>query len=122
MRKEVDINMDQIQRLAMLPAKEAKYMTYTLAQENYMQIQERKRGGTSAGPTKGLFRFSIDLSKVVNMGIEHCCHALYNIIKRRDHETSSNRRMIEKQLRVQILTDNLKEHGATEQQLADVCN
>ncbi|XP_020279904.1 DNA-directed RNA polymerase III subunit RPC3 [Pseudomyrmex gracilis] len=119
-RKEYDLGIDQIQRLAMLPAKEAKYLCYILAQENYMQIHERKRGGTSTGLTKGLFRFSIDLSKVVQMKIEHCCHALYNIIKRRDHETSSNRRMIEKQLRVQILSDNLKEHGATEQQLADI--
>lgn len=120
MRVEKNINLDQIQQLAMIPAKEAKCLTYTLAQENYLQMQEVKKIGTWTAPTKGPFHFYIDLTKVVQMEIEHCCQALYNIIKRRDHELTSNRRMIEKQLRVQILSTNMKEHGATEQQLADV--
>jgi len=105
----------------MIPTKEAKELTYTLSQENYIQAQEMKRSGTLySGPTKAPYRFSIDLTKIVEMEIEHCYQALYNIITRRDHESASNKRMIEKQLRVQILSANLKEHGATEQQLADV--
>lgn len=119
-RNEIDVNLEQIQNLAMIPAKEAKSLTYILAQENYIQTQEMKKSGTSAGPTKAPFRFSIDLTKIVEMEIEHCYQAMYNIIKRRDHESTSNKRMIEKQLRVQILSANLKEHGATDQQLADV--
>ncbi|KMQ97614.1 dna-directed rna polymerase iii subunit rpc3-like protein [Lasius niger] len=39
-RVEKNINLDQIQQLAMIPAKEAKSLTYTLAQENYLQMQE----------------------------------------------------------------------------------
>lgn len=104
----------------MIPAKEAKSLSYILAQENYIQNQEMKKSGTSSGPTKAPFRFCIDITKIVEMEIEHCYQALYNIIKRRDHESTSNKRMIEKQLRVQILSANLKEHGATDQQLADV--
>lgn len=119
-RIEKNINLDQIQQLAMIPAKEAKCLTYVLAQENFIQMQEIKKAGTLAAPTKGPFHFYIDLIKIVQMEIEHCCQALYNIIKRRDHELSNNKRMIEKQLRVQILSSNMKEHGATEQQLADV--
>lgn len=104
----------------MIPAKEAKLLTYTLSQEDYIQVQETKKSGVSTGPTKTFFLFYIDLDQVVRMQIEHCYHALYNIIQRRDHESISNKRMIDKQLRVQILSTNLKEHGATEQQLADV--
>ncbi|XP_018307693.1 DNA-directed RNA polymerase III subunit RPC3 [Mycetomoellerius zeteki] len=119
-RYEVDVSLEQIQKLAMIPAKEAKFLTYSLSQENYIQTQELKKSGTSSGPTKLPYRFCIDLTKIVEMEIEHCYHALYNIITRREHESNSNKRMIEKQLRVQILSANLKEHGATEQQLADI--
>lgn len=104
----------------MIPAKEAKFLTYILSRENYIQTQEMKKSGTSSGPAKPPYRFSNDLTKIVEMEIEHCYQALYNIMKRRDYESTSNKRMIEKQLRVQILSANLKEHGATEQQLADV--
>ena len=54
------------------------------------------------------------------MEIEHCYHALYNIMQRREYEVNSNKRMIDKQLRMQTLTSNLKEHGAPEEQLAEV--
>ncbi|XP_072759194.1 DNA-directed RNA polymerase III subunit RPC3 isoform X1 [Anoplolepis gracilipes] len=119
-RIEKNVNLDQIQQLAMIPAKEAKCLTYILVQENYIQMQEIKKVGTWTAPTKGLFYFYIDLTKIIQMEIEHCCQALYNIINKRDHELTNNRRMIEKQLRVQTLSTNLKEHGATEQQLADI--
>ncbi|XP_043256032.1 DNA-directed RNA polymerase III subunit RPC3 [Colletes gigas] len=114
------IEQEQIQQLAMIPAKEAKYLTYTLLQENYLQMQEIKKGGVSATPMKTFFLFHIDLNIVVRMEIEHCYHALYNTMQRREHEVTSNKRMIDKQLRMQTLTSNLKEHGATEEQLAEI--
>ncbi|XP_050576901.1 DNA-directed RNA polymerase III subunit RPC3 isoform X2 [Bombus affinis] len=114
------IEQEQIQQLAMIPAKEAKHLTYTLLQENYLQIQEIKKSGVSAGPIKTFFLFHIDLNLVVRMEVEHCYHALYNIMQRREYEASSNKRMIDKQLRMQTLTTNLKEHGASEEQLAEI--
>lgn len=119
-RSKKFVEQEQIQQLAMIPAKEAKHLTYTLLQENYLQMQELKKAGVSAAPTKTFFLFHIDLDQVVRMEIEHCYHALYNIMQRRDHEVTSNRRMIDKQLRMQTLTSNLKEHGATEEQLAEI--
>ncbi|XP_066603137.1 DNA-directed RNA polymerase III subunit RPC3 isoform X2 [Prorops nasuta] len=114
------VEQEQIQQLAMIPAKEAKHLTYTLLQENYLQMQEMKKAGVSAVPTKTFFLFHIDLNQVIRMEIEHCYHALYNIVQRREHESTSNRRMIDKQLRMQTLASNLKEHGATEEQLAEI--
>ena len=114
------IEQEKIQQIAMIPAKEAKHLTYTLMEENYIQIQELRKAGVATAPTKIFFLFHIDLNQVVRMTIEHCYHALYNIITRRDYETSSNKRMIDKQLRMQTLTSNLREHGATEEQLAEV--
>lgn len=122
MRSHKYIEQEKIQQIAMIPAKEAKHLTYTLLEENYLQIQELKKPGVSAAPTKVFFLFHIDLNQVARMTIEHCYHALYNIIQRREHEVTSNKRMIDKQLRMQTLTSNLKEHGATEEQLAEVCS
>ncbi|XP_043508508.1 DNA-directed RNA polymerase III subunit RPC3 isoform X1 [Frieseomelitta varia] len=116
------IEQEQIQQLAMIPAKEAKHLTYTLLQENYLQIQEIKKSGVSAAPIKTFFLFHIDLNLVVHMEVEHCYQALYNIMQRREYEISSNKRMIDKQLRMQTLTTNLKEHGATEEQLAEIAD
>lgn len=114
------IEQEQIQQLAMIPAKEAKYLTYTLLQENYLQMQEIKKAGVSAAPMKTFFLFHIDLNLVVRMEVEHCYHALYNTMHRREYEVTNNKRMIDKQLRMQTLTSNLKEHGATEEQLAEI--
>ncbi|CAD1477753.1 unnamed protein product [Heterotrigona itama] len=121
-REKKYIEQEQIQQLAMIPAKEAKHLTYTLLQENYLQIQELKKSGVSATPIKTFFLFHIDLNLVAYMEVEHCYHALYNIMQRREYEVSSNKRMIDKQLRMQTLTTNLKEHGATEEQLAEIAD
>ncbi|XP_076665582.1 RNA polymerase III subunit C [Andrena cerasifolii] len=114
------IEQERIQQLAMIPAKEAKHLTYTLLQENYLQMQEIKKGGVAAAPVKTFFLFHIDLNLVVRMEVEHCYHALYNTLQRREYEISSNKRMIDKQIRMQTLTSNLKEHGAPEEQLAEI--
>lgn len=118
-RKENDVTLEQIQQLAMIPAKEAKYFAYSLAQENFIQTQELKKGGSST-TVKGSFRFSIHLPAVTEMAIEHCCQTLYNVMQSRGHQAINNRRLIDKQLRVQTLSANMRKHGATEQQLTDV--
>lgn len=114
------IDQEEIQQLAMIPAKEAKLLMYTLLEENFLKIRETKKGTNSTAHAKTVFLYHIDIDEVVQKEIEHCYHALYNIMKRRDHESANNKRMVDKQLRIQTLSDDLKEHGATEQQLADV--
>ncbi|XP_015118884.1 DNA-directed RNA polymerase III subunit RPC3 [Diachasma alloeum] len=114
------IEVEQIQQLAMIPAKEAKHLTFILFQENYLQMQEVKKAGVSQAPLKAFFLFHIELNQVVRMEMEHCYHALYNTMQRREHETVDNRRMIEKQLRIQTLISNLKERGAPEEQLQEI--
>lgn len=54
------------------------------------------------------------------MVLEMCCKALYNAMTRREYERSENRRMIEKQQRIELITLNMKEQGATFEQLAEV--
>ncbi|XP_011298879.1 DNA-directed RNA polymerase III subunit RPC3 isoform X2 [Fopius arisanus] len=114
------IEVEQIQQLAMIPAKEAKHLTFILFQEHYLQMEEVKKAGVSQAPLKAFFLFHIDLNQVVRMEVEHCYQALYNTMQRREHETVGNTRMIDKQLRIQTLISNLKERGAPEEQLVEI--
>ena len=54
------------------------------------------------------------------MVLEMCYKALYNAMTRREHERNENRRMIEKQQRIESITLNMREQGATPEQLAEV--
>lgn len=120
-RSHTYIEQEKIQQIAMIPAKETKHLTYKLLEEHYLQIQELKKPGAAAGgQPKLFFLLHIDLSQVVKMTIEHCYHALYNIIQKRNHETSSNKRLIDRQLRIETMISNFKEQGADEQQITEV--
>ena len=105
----------------MISAKDTKQLTYTLLQENYIQLEEVKKPGVSAAPLKTFFLFHIDLDKVVRMEIEHCYQALYNTIQRREHETVTNKRLIDKDLRIQVITKKLQDMEGFEERLKDVC-
>ncbi|XP_032674570.1 DNA-directed RNA polymerase III subunit RPC3 isoform X2 [Odontomachus brunneus] len=119
-RHKISVELEQVLQYAMMPVKQVKQLTYILALENYIQIQELKKSGVSAGPLKTFYLYYINLNQVVQMHIEQCYHALHNMIQRREHESISNKRMIDKQLRVEIVSSNMKEQGATEEQLADI--
>ena len=58
--------------------------------------------------------------QVARMVLEMCYKALYNAMTRREHERNENRRMIEKQQRIESITLNMREQGATPEQLAEV--
>ncbi|KAK0080341.1 hypothetical protein PV325_014103 [Microctonus aethiopoides] len=118
MKKYID--QEEIQQLSLIPAREAKHLTYALLEENYLKTQELKKASVASGPSKVFFVFHIDLNQVVRMQVERCCQALYNIMQRREDETISNKRMMDKQLRIQTLMSNLQERGGSEEQLLEI--
>ncbi|XP_049835779.1 DNA-directed RNA polymerase III subunit RPC3-like isoform X1 [Schistocerca gregaria] len=114
------VEQEQIQQLVMIPAKEAKLYTYRLLQENFIQMQELRKTMSTNQPNKTFFLFHIDLNQVARMMLEVCYHATYNAMIRREHEKNENRRLIEKQQRIASITQNLREQGATPEQLAEI--
>lgn len=55
------IEQEDIQREAMIPAKEAKLFTYRLLEENFLQIQTiKKAGGGGLGPAKAFYLFRVN--------------------------------------------------------------
>ncbi|XP_017785236.1 PREDICTED: DNA-directed RNA polymerase III subunit RPC3 [Nicrophorus vespilloides] len=114
------IEPDQIQKMAMIPAKESKKLTYELLEENFLQVQELKKAPASSGPAKSFILFHIDLSQVVRMVLELCYKSLYNILTRRNHEKIVNKRLIDKKHRVDTIALSMKTQGASEEQLGDI--
>lgn len=65
MKDRKHIEQEKIQKIAMIPAREAKQLTYRLLHENFLQLQEiRKSMANNAGPNKMFFLFHIDLEEV----------------------------------------------------------
>jgi len=59
------VELDDIQQYAMIPAKEAKHLSYRLLEENFLQLQELRRSvAASAGPNKTFFLFHINFIEV----------------------------------------------------------
>ncbi|XP_014224628.1 DNA-directed RNA polymerase III subunit RPC3 [Trichogramma pretiosum] len=112
------IEMEKIQQKVMFPPKETKHITYKLTEENYLHYRDFKKSGTNAPKT--FYLFHIDLDEVVRMTIEHCYHAIYSAIYRRNDDLSKNKRLIDKEWKITTLVKNFRELGATPEQIANV--
>ncbi|KAJ3659248.1 hypothetical protein Zmor_010949 [Zophobas morio] len=113
------IESDQIQQLAMIPAKEAKRLSYQLLEENFLQVQELKKS-SSTGPNKSFTLFHIDINQVIRMTLELCYKTLYNIMTRKNHERLVHKRIIDKKQRVETIIMGMRVQGAGDEQLADI--
>lgn len=117
------IEQENIQKEAMIPAKEAKLLTYKLLEENFLQLHPvRKTGGGGSGPAKAFYLFHIKLSTVVVMLLDNCYKAMYNSLVRTGNLTETNKRLIDKSQYYETVIDDLKEKGGpeAEQQIADL--
>lgn len=112
---------EQIQQMAMIPAKEAKRLSYQLLEENFFELQELKKTISNNGPTKSFILFYIQLDRVVRMALETCYKTLSNVMTRRNYDRFKNKRIIDKKERVDTIALGMRVQGADEEQLADVC-
>nr|CAD7199032.1 unnamed protein product [Timema douglasi] len=56
---------EQIQQVAMIPAKECKLLTYKLLEESFLQMQELRKSLAANVPNKTFFLFHIELDQSV---------------------------------------------------------
>lgn len=104
----------------MIPAKEAKRLTYQLLEENFFEVQDLKKTGSNSGPSKSFTLFYINLEQIVKMVLELCYKTLFNVMTRRNNDRLVNKRIIDKKERVDTIALGMRLQGADEAQLADV--
>lgn len=114
------IEQDEIQREAMMPAKEARLFTYNLMENNFIQIQSIKKSGGNSGPAKPFFLFHVNQQRIARDLIETCYKALLNSKIRVIQDKEANKRLMEKSLRLQFFIESLKERGESAENIQEI--
>lgn len=101
----------QIGELAMIPSKDAKELLYKLFAERFISLQEIPRASDYA-PSRTFYLFSVDVKQLSRMLIEKSYQALGNLMSRRQTEVQEQRRLVEKEERLEATINSLKaQHG-----------
>ncbi|KAM8707293.1 hypothetical protein ACLKA7_011395 [Drosophila subpalustris] len=115
------IEQEDLQKEAMIPAKEAKSLAYNLFQEQFIHVKcIKKPGGGGSGPAKAFYLFQIKEKDTVRMLLDICFKALYNTIRRSNFEKSEHKGLIEKSQRLDSIVEAMKERGEAEDYIAEI--
>ncbi|VDK49170.1 unnamed protein product [Anisakis simplex] len=98
---------EQIEKLAMLSAKESKHLCYALLDENFISVRHIAKTNDFA-PARTFCLYHVDLSDVAQLWYERTCKILRNVIVRRRHETKQNKMLIERQLKMESIIANIE--------------
>ncbi|XP_014089846.3 DNA-directed RNA polymerase III subunit RPC3 [Bactrocera oleae] len=115
------IEQEELQKEAMIPAREAKLLSYYLFQDQFIQIKTiRKAGGGGTGPAKAFFLFHFKSRQSVRMVLNMCYKALYNTIERSNFEKSEHKRLIEKSQKLDSIVATMKERGESAEYIDEI--
>ena len=115
------VEESQLQGLVMIPAKEIKLLTYQLMESNFVQLEELRKsmGGSANAPSKCFYLFTVDMNQVARMIVDMCYKAIGNAFVRRNHESASNQRLLDKQEKIESICDSLKARQEEESENAE---
>ncbi|XP_029592281.1 DNA-directed RNA polymerase III subunit RPC3 isoform X3 [Salmo trutta] len=113
------LEQKQVEDFAMIPAKEAKDMLYTLLSENLVQLQEIPKTPDHA-PSRTFYLYTVNQLPTARLLLQHCYKTVANLIERRLFETKENKRLLEKSQRIEAILASLQASGAEPEQLTEV--
>ncbi|KAL6489578.1 hypothetical protein MHYP_G00033190 [Metynnis hypsauchen] len=113
------LEQKQVEDFAMIPAKEAKDMLYTLLSENLVQLQEIPKTPDYA-PSRTFYLYTVNQLPTARLLLQNCYKAVGNLIERRLFETKENKRHLEKSQRIEAILASLQASGADAAQLTEV--
>lgn len=113
------LEQKQVEDFAMIPAKEAKDMLYTLLSENLVQLQEVPKTPDYA-PSRTFYLYTVNQLPTARMLLQNCYKTVGNLIERRLFETKENKRLLEKSQRIEAILASLQASGAEPEQLTEV--
>ncbi|KAF5904485.1 DNA-directed RNA polymerase III subunit RPC3, partial [Clarias magur] len=113
------LEQKQVEDFAMIPAKEAKDMLYTLLSENLVQLQEIPKTPDHA-PSRTFYLYTVNQLPTARLLLQNCYKTVGNLIERRLCETKENKRHLEKSQRIEAILASLQATGAEAAQLAEV--
>ncbi|KAG9345417.1 hypothetical protein JZ751_009964 [Albula glossodonta] len=84
------LEQKQVEDFAMIPAKEAKDMLYTLLSENLVQLQEIPKTPDHA-PSRTFYLYTANPLPTARLLLQHCYKTVANLIERRLYETKESK-------------------------------
>ncbi|XP_064862570.1 DNA-directed RNA polymerase III subunit RPC3-like [Oncorhynchus nerka] len=114
--KSGNLEQKQVEDFAMIPAKEAKDMLYTLLSENLVQLQEIPKTPDHA-PSRTFYLYTVNQLPTARLLLQGCVSTVANLIERRLFETKENKRLLEKSQRIEAILASLQASGAEPEQL-----
>uniref|UniRef100_A0A8C7CAZ6 DNA-directed RNA polymerase III subunit RPC3 n=1 Tax=Oncorhynchus kisutch TaxID=8019 RepID=A0A8C7CAZ6_ONCKI len=108
------LEQKQVEDFAMILAKEAKDMLYTLLSENLVQLQEIPKTPDHA-PSRTFYLYTVNQLPTARLLLQ-----VANLIERRLFETKENKRLLEKSQRIEAILASLQASGAEPEQLTEV--
>jgi len=94
------LEQKQIGELAMIPFKEVKELLYKLFEERFIKIQEVSKTSDYA-PSRTFYLFGVDMPQVSRLLLSKCYQAIGNLMARRKHEMEENKRLLEKNEKIE---------------------
>ncbi|KAJ8304701.1 hypothetical protein KUTeg_018284, partial [Tegillarca granosa] len=113
------LEQKQIEDCAMISSKEAKDLLYTMFAQNFVQMTEISKTPDHA-PSRTFYLFRVEIDQVARMILQRCYKAQFNAMVRRDIELNENKRLLEKQERVDAIIASLTQNGADNAQLEEI--
>ncbi|KAM4600892.1 DNA-directed RNA polymerase III subunit RPC3 isoform 3-T3 [Polymixia lowei] len=113
------LEQKQVEDFAMIPAKEAKDMLYTLLSQNLVQLQEIPKTPDHA-PSRTFYLYTVNQLPTARMLLQHCYKTVANLMERRLFETKESKRLLEKSQRIEAILASLQASGAEPGQLTEV--
>merc|ERR1712083_142094 len=109
-RQKLHVEESQLQGYVMIPAKEIKLLTYQLMENNFIQLEELRKsmGGSANAPSKCFYLFCVDMNQVARMVVEMCYSAMTNAYIKKEHESLTNQRLLDKQEKIESICNNLR--------------
>ncbi|XP_057690601.1 DNA-directed RNA polymerase III subunit RPC3 isoform X2 [Corythoichthys intestinalis] len=117
--KKKHLEQKQVEDFAMIPAKEAKDMLYTLLSQNLVQLQEIPKTPDFA-PSRTFYLYTVNQLSTSRMLLQNCFKTVANLIHRRLFETTNSKRLLEKSQRIEAILASLQAGGAEPEQLTEV--
>jgi len=93
--QKLHLEQKQIGELAMIPFKEVKELLYNLFEERFLKIQEVSKASDYA-PSRTFYLFGVDLPQVSRLLVSRSYQAISNLMARREAEMENNKRLLEK--------------------------
>ncbi|XP_075964929.1 DNA-directed RNA polymerase III subunit RPC3 [Anarhichas minor] len=113
------LEQKQVEDFAMIPAKEAKDMLYTLLSQNLVQLQEIPKTPDFA-PSRTFYLYTVNQLPTARMLLQNCYKTVANLIERRLFESKESKRLLEKSQRIEAILASLQASGAEPEQLTEV--